>query len=168
MCPLSFGGRVSWESPFPFDPNWDPEERWDTTLAEVLPLTDMFMLNDQEACHISGSPDLENAVGWLRDQRITVVTVKRGTDGARVYYGQEMVECSVAPVTGGDSIGAGDSFDAGFLAGWLRGLPLSRCLDIACYYCGRSVADAVGGLRGQPTWEAVSRAVGIRQDEEIR
>ena len=119
------------------------------------------MLNDQEARHISGRSSLEEAVVWLRGQRIPIVTVKRGADGAGAYYGQEVAECTVTPVTGGDSIGAGDSFDAGFLAGWLRGLPLSRCLEIA-YTCGRSFAGEVGGLEGQPTWETVAGAVGIK------
>lgn len=52
------------------------------------------------------------------------------------------------------------TFDAGFLAGRLRGLPLDRCLEIACQ-CGRSVANAVGGLQGQLTWEVLSQGIGI-------
>jgi sugar/nucleoside kinase (ribokinase family) len=137
------------------DINWDPDERWNSTLPDVLSLTDVFLPNDQEAIHLSGCSNLDEAAAWLRD-RVPVVAMKRGADGARLYYGQEMIECTVSPATGGDSIGAGDSFDAGFLAGWLRGLPMDRCLDIACA-CGRSVAGAVGGLAGQPTWADVSQ-----------
>jgi ribokinase len=144
------------------DTNWDPDERWDSTLADVLSLTDVFMPNDQEARYISRGFDLEDAAARLRAQGVTIVTIKRGAGGARVYGGQETYECVVAPATGGDSIGAGDSFDAGFLAGWLHGLPIDQCLDIACH-CGRSVASAVGGLHGQLTWEAVSRLVGIER-----
>lgn len=138
------------------DTNWDPDERWNSTLADVLPLTDVFMPNEQEALYISGCSNLEDAAARLCAQGMSIVTIKRGIDGARVYYGQEMVECTVTPATGGDSVGAGDSFDAGFLAGWLRGLPMNQCLDIACH-CGRSVASAIGGLQGQLTWEAVSQ-----------
>jgi len=137
------------------DINWDPDERWNSTLPDVLSLTDVFLPNDQEAIHLSGCSSLDEAAAWLRD-RVPVVAMKRGADGARLYYEQEMIECTVSPATGGDSIGAGDSFDAGFLAGWLRGLPMDRCLDIACA-CGRSVAGAVGGLAGQPTWADVSQ-----------
>ncbi len=139
------------------DTNWDPDERWNSTLADVLPLTDIFMPNEQEALHITKCSRLEDAIARLHAQGVPIVTVKRGKDGARVYYqGQEVMECTVVPATGGDSVGAGDSFDAGFLAGWLRGLPLDHCLDIACQ-CGRSVASAIGGLQGQPTWETVFR-----------
>jgi 2-dehydro-3-deoxygluconokinase len=75
--------------------------------------------------------------------------------GATVYRKQEEHTLLLPPVTGGDSIGAGDSFDAGFLAGWLRGLPLDRCLAIASR-CGRSVASKTGGLQGQLTCEAAA------------
>ena len=162
------------------DTNWDPDERWNSMLGEALPLADVFMPNDQEALYISGSATLEDAVAWFRAQGVAIVTIKRGPDGARLYWGPEaqrtaaqqtaaqqtaaqrtaVYECTVTPATGGDSIGAGDSFDAGFLAGWLRGLPLNQCLDIACQ-CGRSVASAIGGLEGQPTWEAVSQLIDI-------
>jgi len=145
------------------DINWDPDERWNSTLPDVLSLTDVFMPNEQEAIHLSGCSNLEDAAAWLRG-RVPVVAMKRGADGARLYSEQEMVECTVSPATGGDSIGAGDSFDAGFLAGWLRGLPMDHCLDIACA-CGRSVAGAVGGLAGQPTWVDVSQ---IRQSLDKR
>ena len=141
------------------DTNWDPEERWNSTLAESLLLTDLFLPNEQEALHISGCAGLEEAVAWLHARGLpagAIVVVKRGVHGARVYDGDGVVECTVTPATGGDSVGAGDSFDAGFLAGWLRGLPLGQCLDVACR-CGRSVAGAIGGLQGQPTWEDIER-----------
>jgi sugar/nucleoside kinase (ribokinase family) len=143
------------------DTNWDPDERWNSTLGEVFPHTDLFMPNEQEALRISGAESLEDAVAWLRDRGVSTVTIKRGAEGATAYDDQGMHTCTVLPAeAGGDSVGAGDSFDAGFLAGWLRGLPTDRCLEIACY-CGRSVAGAIGGLQGQPTWEAVSQLVEI-------
>lgn len=142
------------------DINWDPDERWNSTLLDVLALTDVFMPNEQEAFHLSGCSSLEDAAAWLRAQGVSIVTMKRGADGAGVYNGQQVYECVVTPATSGDSVGAGDSFDAGFLAGWLRGLPISQCLDIGCH-CGRSVAGATGGLQGQLTWEAASQLAGI-------
>lgn len=135
------------------DTNWDPQERWDSTLGEALALTDLFMPNEQEARLISRRNDLADAVAAFHVQGVPLVTVKRGTDGALVDDGHRVYTCAVEPARpGGDSVGAGDSFDAGFLAGWLRGLPLQQCLEIACC-CGRKVASAIGGLQGQPTWK---------------
>ena len=140
------------------DTNWDPDERWNSTLAETFPLVDLFMPNEQEAFHISGTLNLQDAVEWFRAHGASLVVIKRGANGAQAFDEGTTVACTVTPATGRDSTGAGDSFDAGFLTGWLRGWPTERCLDIACQ-CGRSVACEIGGLRGQPTWEDVARYV---------
>ena len=142
------------------DTNWDPDERWNSTLLEALPHADIFMPNEQELMYISRRDSVAAAVEWVQAQAVPIVALKRGSNGARVYHESGTHDCRVAPATGGDSVGAGDSFDAGFLAGWLRGVPVEHCLEIACY-CGRSVASAVGGVRGQPVWgdEAIQRIV---------
>jgi sugar/nucleoside kinase (ribokinase family) len=136
------------------DTNWDPEEKWGPELSQVLPLVDVFMPNEAEALRISGRRGLDEAVTRLHALGAKLVTVKRGEQGALVDDGQHTSAVTVQPVTTGDSIGAGDSFDAGFLAGWLRRMSLTQCLEIACQ-CGRSVAAQTGGLTGQPTWQQV-------------
>jgi len=133
------------------DTNWDPEERWGDELAGLLPWVDVFMPNEQEALRISGSSTLEASVKKLHAMGTRLVTVKCGADGALISDGLSVIRQSVEPVSEGDSIGAGDSFDAGFLAGWMRGMPLEDCLHIGCQ-CGRSVAAKVGGIQGQPIW----------------
>jgi sugar/nucleoside kinase (ribokinase family) len=138
------------------DTNWDPDEQWNSSLCALLPLTDVFMPNAQEASRISGADSLADAVNWFLQQGVSLVALKQGVAGAALYRIEEEHSLLLPPVTGGDSIGAGDSFDAGFLAGWLRGLPLDRCLAIASH-CGRSVAGATGGLQGQLTWESAVR-----------
>jgi ribokinase len=135
------------------DTNWDPDDRWEG-LDELLPLTDVFMPNDQEALHISRQPTLEAAAQRFLAQGVRIVTLKAGSQGARVVTREESIARPVVPVSGGDSIGAGDSFDAGFLAGWLRGLPLERCLEIGMA-CGRGVASKIGGVAGQLPASAV-------------
>jgi ribokinase len=133
------------------DPNWDPAELWDGDLPQILPHTTIFFPNDQEALHISRAAALPAAAQEFLDQGVATVALKGGSQGAWVYTPTTSIFHPVTPVPGGDSIGAGDSFDAGFLAGWLRDLPLEQCLDIATH-CGRSVASRTGGLAGQPTW----------------
>jgi sugar/nucleoside kinase (ribokinase family) len=143
------------------DTNWDPTERWNATLAEALTLVDLFMPNDQEALQVAGCGSIEQAVARLHAKGIPLVIIKQGAAGAQAYDGQQRYACSVEPASpGGDSVGAGDSFDAGFLAGWLRGLGVERCLEIACH-CGREVAGAIGGLQGQPTWDEIAPRFGV-------
>lgn len=142
------------------DTNWDPQERWNSRLRQVLPMIDILMPNESEARLIGGQEDGESAVKALQDLGVPIVALKLGAAGAKVYTEQDTNVCTVARAESGDSVGTGDSFDAGFLAGWLRGLPLRLCLEIACE-CGRSVASAVGGLAGQPTWEQICHVLDI-------
>jgi sugar/nucleoside kinase (ribokinase family) len=138
------------------DTNWDPEEEWRAGLDEALPLVDVFLPNEPELSNITGHSSVEEAVAALADLGVKQVVLKKGAKGAAVFAGKEVFEQAVTPVSGGDSIGAGDSLDAGFLAGWLRGLGLMRALQIGCF-CGRSVAGKVGGLAGQPLWDEVMK-----------
>ena len=133
------------------DTNWDPDDRW-VGLKELLPFTDIFMPNDQEALRIAAESELDRAALSFLSTGVKVVTLKAGARGAAVYSAEAKIEHGVVPVRGGDSIGAGDSFDAGFLAGWLRGMDLERCLAIGMA-CGRAVAAKIGGVEGQLTWE---------------
>lgn len=135
------------------DTNWDPVERWEG-VADLLPFIDIFMPNEQEARAIARAATTEAATEWLRE-RVPLLALKRGGDGALLTHGAATLTRTLPPPESpGDGIGAGDSFDAGFLAGWLRGLSLDRCLTIAAV-CGRAVAGATGGLAGQPRWDEV-------------
>jgi len=138
------------------DTNWDPDEFWNSGLQDLLPLTDVFFPNEQEARLISQTDTVDESMKAFEKIGIQITAIKRGERGAIAVSGKKQFTCELPPVSGGDSIGAGDSFDAGFLAGWLRGMPLDKCLRIASH-CGREVASQVGGLRGQPTWETVTR-----------
>ena len=131
------------------DTNWDPDEVWDFDLASGLRYVDVLLPNEQEALHLSGRSDFAAAVDCLRAQ-VMVLVIKRDLQGAMAWQGEREITQTVEPAeAGGDGIGAGDSFDAGFLAGWLSGLPLEVCLAIGCL-CGRGAASAIGGTRGQP------------------
>ena len=142
------------------DTNWDPEERWrDSLLENLLVHTDVFLPNEQEAMHITGLREIDPMVEALHRMGPATITMKRGELGALVDTGGRRDIQAVEPVTGGDSIGAGDSFDAGFLYGWLKGHAPAECLRIA-NLCGRSVAAAIGGLAGQPAFHQIYTAHG--------
>lgn len=143
------------------DTNWDPLEKWNSTLQQTLPHTDIFLPNQQEAMFISRTANVDEAVRVFQGMGVAITAVKQGEGGALVVSKGEHHTCVLPVSTGGDSIGAGDSFDAGFLAGWLRGLPLDQCLLIACY-CGKEVASQSGGIRSQPNWATVVELAGIK------
>ncbi|MFJ2956353.1 carbohydrate kinase family protein [Streptomyces sp. NPDC087270] len=134
------------------DTNDDPEGRWDPAgLAAALPVTDYLLPNAQEARALSGAADLERAAAALAGQGPTVV-VKDGADGALAHDGTALLRTPAVPVTPLDTVGAGDSFDAGFVAGMLAGLPLEGALALAAA-CGALSTRAYGGTGAQPTWD---------------
>ena len=143
------------------DTNWDPEERWNSSFSQALKYIDMLLPNEQEALHLSGKPDVSTAIDFLSEQ-VPLLVVKRASAGAfACFQGKKVSQSVMAADLGGDGIGAGDSFDAGFLAGWLNGLPIETCLSIACN-CGRAVASATGGLAGQPLHSEIAALRALR------
>jgi sugar/nucleoside kinase (ribokinase family) len=108
------------------DTNDDPEDRWDSGLDELLSIVDIFLPNEFEACRISGKSDAESAIEELA-KRVPLVAVKCGKRGALVQAASRRWLLPAAAVTPVDTIGAGDSFDAGFLAAYLRGDAPDAC-----------------------------------------
>jgi sugar/nucleoside kinase (ribokinase family) len=108
------------------DTNDDPDDRWGGVLDEVLGIVDIFLPNDDEACRITGMPDAESAIEALA-KRVPLVAVKCGKRGALVQVASQRWLLPAACVTPLDTIGAGDSFNAGFLAAFLRGDTPDAC-----------------------------------------
>jgi sugar/nucleoside kinase (ribokinase family) len=135
------------------DPNWDPSERWNGGLRDLLPHTDVFLPNATEATHIAGTGSVDDAVIALA-ALAGVVVAKVGQEGAVVARGDLLVRAPAPAVDAVDSTGAGDTFDAGFLVSWLAGDPLERTLAIA-NACGGLSTRALGGVDAQPTMEEV-------------
>jgi sugar/nucleoside kinase (ribokinase family) len=102
------------------DTNWDPEEKWDRALFEVLPHVDVFLPNEEEALRISRCDSVEAALEVLAQHAKTVVA-KLGKNGALARQGSAVVKVNGYEVKPVDAVGAGDSFDAGFVFKWLRG-----------------------------------------------
>ena len=131
------------------DTNWDPAERW--AVDDLLEHLDLFLPNENELLAIAREHDLERAIARI-SVRAPVLVVKRGERGAIAVRGSERVEAPAFQVPVTDTTGAGDTFDGGFVAAWLRGEPLQRCLLLASA-CAALKVGHVGGFVGQPTWD---------------
>jgi sugar/nucleoside kinase (ribokinase family) len=110
------------------DINDDPEDRWDSGFWDVLPLVDIFLPNAREACRVTGLGDLDAAVKKLAAS-VPIVAVKLGAEGALAQKGNERFTRPAFQVEFVDPVGAGDSFDAGFIDQFVRGADLQTCLD---------------------------------------
>jgi sugar/nucleoside kinase (ribokinase family) len=122
------------------DTNDDPSGKWNGVLPELLKYTDLLLPNEMEACRIAGKETVEDAVEEL-GRRVPWVAVKRGSQGSLVRTGGETFSIPGISVTPLDTIGAGDSFNAGFLFGWLKAWAAEQCA-----YAG-NVTGALSTLR---------------------
>jgi sugar/nucleoside kinase (ribokinase family) len=149
-----------------FDTNWDPTERWDGGVLEMLRAVDVFFPNEVEATSIAGVADPEAAAHALAERGADgradggpIVVVKRGAAGAvACRAGEAAVRVAAMPVDPIDTTGAGDAFSAGFLRAWLHGGNLPDSLEFAAA-CGALSTTSLGGVDGQPTFDAATAAV---------
>ena len=108
------------------DTNDDPDDRWEG-LHELLGLVDVFLPNEREACKAAGTEDLEEAIDKL-SKLVPLLVVKVGPKGALAQRGSERFTSSPVAVLPVDTVGAGDSFDAGFLHEFVRRSDAPACL----------------------------------------
>jgi sugar/nucleoside kinase (ribokinase family) len=131
------------------DTNWDPSGRWgDDRLAAALVQADLLLPNEAEAVRLSGEPDLSAAVSVLTAAGSRVV-VKLGARGALCADGSRRHQVSVPPLVPVDATGAGDCFNAGLIAGLLRGLALPEAAALGCA-AGALSTRAPGGTGSAP------------------
>lgn len=125
------------------DTNDDPDDAWGAPFREVLPYVDVLLPNEAELCRLAGGLGLTQALEHLARDVATIV-VKRGSRGALVCERGRTVEIAPVRVDPVDTIGAGDSFDAGFLRAFLAGKELTVCAQ-AGNIAGALSTQASGG-----------------------
>jgi len=128
-----------------FDPNDDPTGCWPADTLDLLPYVDVLMPNEREACRLAHEDDIERAIAKLRDL-VPVLVVKQGRRGAVAYQGGERFASPPVGVKPIDAVGAGDSFNAGFLQGFLRAWDMESCLQMG-NITGAFSTTAVGGTQ---------------------
>jgi sugar/nucleoside kinase (ribokinase family) len=110
------------------DTNDDPEDLWATDLFQVLKYVDVLLPNQREACRIARTGDPRRAAEILA-QIVPLVVIKRGVEGVLARRGAEIFTAPAPAIDFVDAVGAGDSFDAGFLHLFIRGAKIEDCLQ---------------------------------------
>jgi sugar/nucleoside kinase (ribokinase family) len=128
---------------------WAGRWFWSATpLDELLGGADVLFANEDEATAMSGERHRSHALRKLAEHCPCVV-IKCGGNGAIGMAGGEEVAVPADPVELVDTTGAGDAFNAGFLAGWLSRLELEASLTLGVI-CGSAVVSDYGGYWGCP------------------
>lgn len=111
------------------DPQWDPKEKWDINLKELLPYVDVFLPNTEELQRLTGKNDLDSALEHIKTF-CNIVVVKNGVEGAVMWdKGLKIKQKAFLNVDVKDAIGAGDSFNSGFITKFTKKKPLKECLE---------------------------------------
>jgi sugar/nucleoside kinase (ribokinase family) len=109
------------------DTNDDPDGRWDGDVFDALQFVDVLLPNEYEACRLAGCDDPAAAAENLSG-KVSLLVIKRGEKGVLARKGKESIEVAGLKIEAVDTIGAGDSFDAGFVHQFIRGAKIEDCL----------------------------------------
>ena len=144
------------------DTNDDPANSWDGGVAAALAQTDILLPNRAEALALAGQTDGDmHAACKQLATMARLIVVKRGMDGALAWTDRGPVAAPGLDVAVVDTVGAGDSFNAGFLTGCLGGRGIAASLELATA-CGSLSTRAAGGTAAQPTLAEALTAIGAR------
>ncbi len=134
------------------DTNWDPSGRW-TGLPDVLAAVDILLPNLEELRAIAAATGAEGADDELLAAVLgPVVVVKAGADGGfSVARGRGVTRATGLVIDVIDTTGAGDSFDAGYLAALAEGIDDETMRLRWATVAGSQSTRAAGGTAAQPT-----------------
>lgn len=121
-------------------------------LRVVLPETDVFVPNTDEAELILGESDPVRQARAFREMGAKRVVITLGERGVVSLSEEREVRLGVYPISFVDGSGGGDAFNAGYILGLLEGRPELECLKLASAV-GASCVRAVGTTEGVFTRE---------------
>ncbi len=135
-----------------FDMQWDPEEEWDLAIEEILPHVNVFLPNENELIYLSGKNDLDEAIKFI-EKYTDVLVIKRGNKGSLVSTGSESMDLpAFLNKNVVDAIGAGDSFNAGFIYKYILGNTIPDCQQYG-NLTGAVSTTAAGGITAFQDYE---------------
>ncbi|RPI66045.1 MAG: carbohydrate kinase family protein, partial [Ignavibacteriales bacterium] len=136
------------------DIQWDPSEKWNFNYKEVLPYVDVFLPNEQEALLLTNENTLDNAINKLTPYAKHIV-VKLGSKGSFLAgNGINIFKKSFLNKNVVDAIGAGDSFNAGFIFKFINGYDVTECQEFG-NLTGAINTTAAGGTAAFGNYEQI-------------
>jgi len=149
------------------DVGWDETGEWYSGVFELMAAVDVFFMNEMEAASYTDRSSAAAALTELAKHSGHIV-LKLGPEGAVAAVNGRTAYRSGFPVPVVDTTGAGDSFNAGYIYGFLNGQPVERCLLFG-NACGAMSVSRYGGSSGTPDKEAmdafIAERVGLTRDE---
>jgi len=153
---LSFDANIRWRLFGERDPR--------KAIEPLLPLADLLFLSDEEAELLLGGSD-PRSVEQARGRLGAGVVVVHSASGSFAAGGDGVVRREGYRVEAVDTVGAGDAFVGGFLAGFLRGWETGACLELA-NACGACAVAVPGDAASMPAEEEALALLRGRRERE--
>jgi sugar/nucleoside kinase (ribokinase family) len=143
------------------DPQWDPSEKWEIDLDELLPYVDVFLPNIKEILALTRTNTLGNALAMVKPfGKCTVV--KNGEHGVVCQIIDELI---IQPAFLNnqvvDCIGAGDTFNSGFISKYIQKATIPECLEFGAL-TGAINTTMSGGIGAFESIEEVKKTAWTR------
>jgi ribokinase len=129
----------------------------------ILKRIDLLFVNQSELKNYFNIEMNENALRKFAKTFPGILIVKMGEQGAIATDGFEYVTSPIFEVPVADTLGAGDSFAAGFVTAWTRCEKIERALTFANAVASETI-KAEGAQNGQPD---LQRVAGLLRDHDI-
>lgn len=140
------------------DMQWDPSEKWDVNLHTLLPFVDVFLPNEAELFAVTKTHRIEDAIAKIKESA-NMIVVKQGSKGATAFFNNTIIQQNAfvnSDVI--DAIGAGDSFNAGFIFKFIDKRSVKASLDFG-NLMGALNTTAAGGTGAFPDFERIKKTV---------
>ena len=151
------------------DTQWDPMETWKLDYKNVLPKITVFMPNEKELMALTHKENLEAAIAEVLPYLGCAMLVKCGSDGSILVRkdGSRVVLPAFLNKNVVDAIGAGDSFNSGFISAFVKGLSLEDC-QVTGTLTGAVNTTASGGTGAFVSLDHVRKVCRERFGKEIK
>ncbi|MBO4585500.1 MAG: carbohydrate kinase family protein [Bacteroidales bacterium] len=151
------------------DTQWDPMETWKLDYKTVLPKITVFMPNETELKALTHKDNLESAIQEVLPYLGCAMLVKCGSKGSLLVKkdGSRKELPAFLNKNVVDAIGAGDSFNSGFISAFVKGLSLEDCQETG-NLTGAVNTTAAGGTGAFVSLEHVRKICRERFGKEIK
>ena len=127
----------------------------------MLEFSDIALLGLSEAKEIYGTEEIPRIASSLLDAGVRCAVIKNGEKGAYAISQGEFIFVPPFPCRSVDSVGAGDGFNAGFLAGILENKSLAEAAKMGALV-GAMATETVGDVNGYPTREIMEKRLNCK------
>ena len=149
-----------------FDVGWDSTGEWSKRIYELFPYLDVLLMNETESLHYSRKETAREAALDFASEGCMAV-IKLGRKGSLCCRDGQVRSREGFSVTAVDTTGAGDSFNAGFVYGFLKGEEPETALCLG-NGCGALSCTGLGGNTMFPTLEKLRAFIETQKNQQLR